>query len=61
MKRVADWPVCLQFVVFGPHAILAGILMWVWWPTSDKGLRRFAILAAYLVAFYLVMHYYFGF
>jgi hypothetical protein len=28
---------------------------------GQRGLRRFAILAAYLLAFYLVMHYYFGF
>jgi hypothetical protein len=29
LPKVDDWPMWLQVLVLGPHAILAGILLWV--------------------------------
>jgi len=61
LPKVDDWPFWLQFLVFGPHAILAGVLLWVWWPKSDKEWRKFGILLAYLISFYALMDFVFGF
>ena len=61
VPKVDDWPFWVQLLVFGPHAILMGVLLWVWWPKSDKEWRRFGILLAYLIAFYLTMYLVFGF
>ena len=61
LPRVSDWPMWLQVVVFLPHAVLAGVLMWVWWPKEDDEWFRFLGWAAYLLAFYLVMRFVFGF
>src|SRR5713226_5649104 len=36
LPKVDERPMWLQFLVLGPHAILAGVLLWVWWPKSDK-------------------------
>jgi len=58
---VAEWPTWVQILVFGPHAILMGILTWVWWPKSNKEWRRFGYVFAYLLVFYLVMYYVFHF
>ena len=51
----------LQILVMGPHGVLLGFTAWVWWPKSDEGWRRFGLVMAYLVVFYLVMHYEFAF
>jgi hypothetical protein len=48
-------------LVFGPHAALMGFLLWYWWPKTNKDWRRFGIAFAYLVVFYLVINYVFGF
>jgi hypothetical protein len=61
LTPVSQWPSWVQFLVFGPHAILMGILTWVWWPKTNKDWRRFGIAFAYLIVFYLVMYYVFGF
>ena len=46
MTRYSDWPLWLQVLVVGPHGILLGALVWVWWPKSDKDWRRFWFVAA---------------
>jgi len=51
----------VQVIVLGPHAILMGILTWWWWPKTNKEWRRFGIAFAYLIAFYLVVYFVFGF
>ena len=61
MPKVADWPMWLPVLILGPHALLAGILLWAWRPKSDKEWRRFGILAAYQVLFWTVMYFVFGF
>jgi hypothetical protein len=61
ISPVSEWPIWLVIVVFAPHAILMGILTWVWLPKTNKDWRRFGIVFAYLVVFYLVMYYVFHF
>ena len=61
LPKVDDWPMWLQVLVFGPPAIINGILLWVWWPKSDREWRRFGITLACLIAFYLTMYLVFGF
>jgi hypothetical protein len=60
LPKVDDWPTWLQVLVFGPPAILNGILL-VWWPKSDREWRRFGIAFACLISFYLTMYLVFGF
>jgi hypothetical protein len=59
MTRFTDWPQWLQTLVLVPHGILASVACWWWWPKSDKEWRKFGFVAAYLIAFLLVMHYVF--
>jgi CHASE2 domain-containing sensor protein len=59
VTKFSDWPSWLQFLVVFPNALLGFIMTWVWWPKSGKSFVRFGILAAYLLAFYLVMHFVF--
>jgi hypothetical protein len=61
ITKFADWPGWVQTVVVAPNALLAGIAFWVWWPKSDKEWRKFGFVMAYLVAFFLVMHFIFKF
>lgn len=61
LTPVSHWPSWVQMLVFGPHAILMAILTWVWWPKSNKEWKRFGLVFAYLVVFYLVMYFVFGF
>ena len=61
LPRVSEWPLWLQVVVFLPHAVLATILLWLWWPKEDDEWLRFLAWAAYLLGFYLVMRFVFGF
>ena len=59
MPTFAEWPTWLQTLVLLPHAVLGFVMTIVWWPKSGQGWRRFGILAAYLLVFYLVMHFVF--
>jgi hypothetical protein len=59
MTRFSDWPGWVQILVLVPHGLLGFVATWLWWPKSDKGWRKFGFAAAYLFAFYLVMHYVF--
>lgn len=61
LTPVSRWPSWVQVLAFGPNAILAGILLYWWWPNTSKEWRRFGIAFAYLVAFYLVVYFVFGF
>jgi hypothetical protein len=54
MTKFEDWPLWLQVSVGVPHAILAGLLAWVWTPTGKRGLYWALGLCAYLFLFYLV-------
>lgn len=47
-------------LVLLPHGVLAYVMVWLWWPKDNKGWKRFGILAAYLLLFYLVMHFVFS-
>jgi len=51
----------VQFLVFAPHAVLMGFLTWVWWPKTEREWKRFGLVLAYLLVFYLVMYFVFGF
>jgi hypothetical protein len=59
MTKFADWPGWMQTTVILPHALLGFAMFWLWWPKSSRSWRWFGILAAYLLAFYLVMHFVF--
>jgi len=59
MTRFSDWPVWLQALVVVPHGLLGFVAFWLWWPKSDKEWRKFGLVAAYLLAFYLIMHFVF--
>jgi hypothetical protein len=48
-------------LVIGPHAILAGFLMWAWWPKSKKQWRWFGILMVYQLCFWGMLYFVFGF
>lgn len=61
VTKFADWPRWLQILIVAPHGILLGITVWLWWPKSDKGWRKFGLVAAYLIAFGLVMRFVFDF
>jgi hypothetical protein len=59
MTRFYDWPGWLRVLVVAPHTILGFVAFWLWWPKSDEGRRKLGYVAAYLFAFYLVMHFVF--
>ena len=44
-----------------PNCLLAAYAFWAWWPKSKREWNRFGWVAAYLVAFYLVMRFVFQF
>jgi hypothetical protein len=35
MTKFDDWPFWLQLLVGVPHALLGGILVWVWTPKGN--------------------------
>jgi len=55
IPKFSQWPGWVQTLVIAPHAILGFIMTWLWWPKTARDRRRFGILAAYLLAFLLVM------
>ena len=55
----STWPTWLQYAVMIPHGLLASFAMWLWWPKTDEGWRKFGFVAAYLLLYALVMHYVF--
>lgn len=59
MTKCSEWPQWFQILILVPHSILGFVAFWLWWPKSDEGWRKFLIVNAYLLVFYLVMH--FGF
>ncbi len=54
ITKFEDWPLWVQVLVGAPHAILAGVLVWVWTPKSNKGWYWAVGLFAYLCLFYLI-------
>ena len=61
MTRYSDWPKWLQLLVVAPHCVLLFVAVWLWWPKSDEDRRRFGFVFAYLLVFFLVMHFVFHF
>jgi CHASE2 domain-containing sensor protein len=61
IPKFAEWPQWLQWLVIAPNGLLLGIATWLWWPKDERGWRRFGVVLAYLVVFYLVMIYVFDF
>jgi len=59
MLKCSEWPQWLQILIFLPHGILGFVAFWLWWPKTDKGWRKFGIVAGYLLVFYLVMRFVF--
>jgi hypothetical protein len=59
MTRFSDWAGWLQALVVVPQVILGFVAFWLWWPKSDIEWRKFGCVAAYLLAFYLVLHFVF--
>ena len=57
----SEWPTWLQIVVLGPNGLLLAFTTWIWWPKSNREWRRFALVMAYLIVFYLIMHFVFKF
>ena len=57
----SEWPTWLQALVLTPHALLLGFATWIWWPKSNREWRKFALVMAYLIVFYLIMHFVFEF
>lgn len=55
ITKFEDWPLWVQVLVGIPHAILGGVLVWVWTPKSNKGWYWAVGLFAYLCLFYLVL------
>lgn len=60
VTQFTQWPHWLQILVLVPHGLLASFMFWLWWPNSDRGWRKFGIVALYLFVFLLVMRYIFG-
>ena len=53
--KIETWPMWLQIVVMVPHALLAGALLWLWWPRESAKQRRwFLALSAYFLLFYWI-------
>jgi hypothetical protein len=61
MPKYSDWPEWLQVLVIVPHGVLLFVATWLWWPKSNEGWRWFIYVLGYLMVFYLVMRYAFGF
>jgi len=59
MWKFSEWPHWLQLAVIIPHGLLGFVMTLLWWPRSPENRRRFGILAAYLLVFYLVMRFVF--
>lgn len=54
MTKFDDWPFWLQVLVGVPHALLAGVLAFVWRPLRGKGFYWAVGLFVYVCLFYLV-------
>jgi CHASE2 domain-containing sensor protein len=54
MTKFDDWPLWLQLLVGVPHALLAGILAWVWRPLRGRGFYWAVGAFAYLCLFYVI-------
>jgi hypothetical protein len=46
-------------VVVVPHGALAAVTLYLWWPKSDAGWRKFGFVVAYVLAWLFVMRYVF--
>ena len=60
LPPVETWPECVQILVIGPNALLLGILTWVWWPKTNREWKRFGYVFAYLIVFFAVLYFVFG-
>jgi hypothetical protein len=60
MTQYSNWPVWLKIVVMGPNGLLVWFIAVPWFPKSKKQWKWIGIAIAYLVVFFLVMHFVFG-
>jgi len=60
LPPVQTWPTWVQTLVIGPNAILLGVLTWLWWPKTKREWRRFGYVYAYLLAFFGILYFVFG-
>jgi len=56
MLGVPQW---LQILIILPHGLLGFVDFWFWWQKTVDERRKFGIVAAYLLVFYLVMRFVF--
>ena len=52
---ISRWPMWLQLLVMVPHAVLATVLLWIWWPKTPRDWLRWFACGAYFVLFYLIL------
>ena len=60
LPKVDDWPMWLQVLVIGPPGVLASLMLWVWWPKSDREWRRFGIVLGCLIVYFGTIYLVFG-
>jgi hypothetical protein len=60
VTKLNDWPLWLQLLVMAPHCALVGA-GWFYTPKSKQGERWLWLIWAYLIAFFLVMYFVFGY
>jgi hypothetical protein len=60
LPPVASWPEWVQIVVIVPTGLLASYMCWIWWPGTGRMWRRFGFLLAYLLLFFAILYFVFG-
>jgi hypothetical protein len=56
MFHPAQWPHWLQVFIAGTHRVLFGVMVWLWWPKTDRDWRRATAMMVYLLlAYYFVI------
>lgn len=57
----SDWPLWVRILVLVPHVALTAYALYIWWPKSGREENLGLLVAAYLLAFVLVMKFVFHF
>jgi hypothetical protein len=58
MTKFSDWPTGFSMWL-SYRTALAAVTLYLWWPKSDAGWRKFGFVVAYLLAWLFVMRYVF--
>jgi hypothetical protein len=53
MTKFDHWPLWLQVLIGIPHLVLLVLIVWIWWPKSNRGWYWFVGVLVYLWIFYL--------